>query len=277
MNRRSKPEPLCSEVRERISPYLDGELSALETVAMAQHLEECATCRLELERMKEVSSFLRVEGRRVPSAPTWETVEGRLVDRAGGRRQMWWRAPAPRMVALAASLAAVVAVGVFVDRGWRGRPGRQGLDRGALEAPLEVQTAGLPGLRGFLESHGAREVAPAVLESQLHFRPQVPAELPGGFKLDKVYLIQDRCCAGSCLIYRRGEVVVGLVQHPAAHPVSWSTVELEETTIAGVGCRRSSSREIEILQIEPRGRNLTLVARTGSIDATQLVRHLARH
>ena len=50
--------------------------------------------------------------------------------------------------------------------------------------------------------------------------------------------------------------------------------KLEGCIIAGRSCRRGSDRRIELVQIEPEGQNLTIVARTGAIDAAEFVRAL---
>ena len=271
----SAASPPCSEILKRLSAYLDGELSALEALGMRHHLKECGTCRGELEELADLSSYLRSEGRQVPPSPAWEAVERRLAARVARQQAAWWsRQSTPRLVAMAAALAAVVGIGVVFQARQSQRPDFLEGARARRGAPVEIQAAGLPGLGSFLEAHRATEIPPAALESELHFRPRVPPELPGGFRLEKAYLIQDRCCAGSCLIYRRGDELVSLVQLPAAHPLSWNAGDLEDCTVEGLDCRRSSGREIEVLQIEPRGRNLTLVARPGSIDATQFVRQL---
>jgi len=135
--------------------------------------------------------------------------------------------------------------------------------------------AGLPGLEGFLADHGAEEVKTSDLERRVSFSPQVPEELPGGFRLQRAYVVQDICGAGSCLIYRRGNTLVTLVQHSPSHPVSWRSGAFEDCTVAGLACRRARSPEVEVLQIEPEGRNLTLVARAGVIDPAEFVRALS--
>ena len=139
-----------------------------------------------------------------------------------------------------------------------------------------VQLAGLPGLKGFLADHRAQEVDAADLDERLDFSPHVAEELPGGFRLHTAYLVHDRCSAGSCLIYRRGDELVTVVQHAPSHPMSWRSGDLVDCTVAGLACRKARGPGIEILQIEPEGRNLTLVARAGAIDSELFVRALSR-
>lgn len=47
------------EQRELLSAYLDGELSASERQALAQHLASCDTCGEELDALRQVRTLLR--------------------------------------------------------------------------------------------------------------------------------------------------------------------------------------------------------------------------
>ena len=42
----------CEEARKQLSPFLDGQLSAEESVALSAHLDECAACSQELNDYK---------------------------------------------------------------------------------------------------------------------------------------------------------------------------------------------------------------------------------
>jgi len=46
-------------MNEWLSPYFDGELSGARLRQVENHLAECDQCRLELERVRELSSLLR--------------------------------------------------------------------------------------------------------------------------------------------------------------------------------------------------------------------------
>jgi anti-sigma factor RsiW len=44
---------------ERIGIYYDGELAASEVEAMERHIEQCAACAAELERLRKLSRLMR--------------------------------------------------------------------------------------------------------------------------------------------------------------------------------------------------------------------------
>jgi len=61
----------CERVRELLSPYLDGELSAEERRAVAAHLGECHSCSAQLSDFRRVGQTLAEVGREpVPKALT---------------------------------------------------------------------------------------------------------------------------------------------------------------------------------------------------------------
>ncbi len=263
---------LCSEVEQKLSAFIDSELTELERLGMERHLETCPGCRQELEVLAEASGFLREKGRIVPEAPPWESI--RETVNAPAQLGSTWRRWLTVDRAIAASIGLVVVTGLLfaVARGeWSRGPESAA---GSLEEP-RVQLAGLPGLAGFLADHRAQEVDAADLHERLDFAPQVPEQLPGGFRLERAYVVRDRGYAGSCLIYRRGDELVSLVQHSPSHPLSWTSARLQGCIIAGRICRRGRGREVEVLQIEPEGRNLTVVVRAGGIDPAEFVRALS--
>ena len=273
MSHNNSHKALCRQVERKLSPFIDGELEELERLGLERHLESCAACRQELELLTEASGLLREEGRSVPAPPPWEAVR-RTLAASGKPRSIWKRwLGFDRAIAASIGLLALAGLLFAVVRGeWP--PGTE-RTAGRVDE-RRVQLAGLPGLKGFLADHRAQEVDAADLDERLDFSPHVAEELPGGFRLHTAYVVHDRCSAGSCLIYRRGDELVTLLQHPPSHPVSWRSGNLVDCTVAGLACRKARGPGIEILQIDPEGRNLTLVARVGAIDSALFVRALSR-
>ena len=54
------------EIKERLSDYLDGELSVEESASMDTHLQDCSECRAELERYRHIDAVVHV-GVKVPT------------------------------------------------------------------------------------------------------------------------------------------------------------------------------------------------------------------
>ncbi len=264
-------ETLCSEVEKKLSAFIDGELTELERLGIERHLHDCSRCRREFDLLCQASSFLRKEGRNVPQPPAWESVQRRLEPLQERHK---WRDRAGLNRAVAASIGLIALAGLLVVLALGDRPWGGDGTGGSIEAsPLKL--AGLPGLETFLAEHGALEVDSTALHESLSFTPDIPEELPGGFRLERTFLVRDSRSVGSCLIYRRDDELVSLIQHPPSLPLSWNSGKLLSCTIAGRLCRRGRDREVELLQIEPDGRNLTIVTRAGTLDPVTLVRALS--
>jgi anti-sigma factor RsiW len=129
---RAVPTLICDRVRSQISLSLDGELSELERMMVARHLERCADCRVFHDRVVEVTNKIR-------TAPL-ERFERRVVlPRLHRGRLIAARDVAVRVGATAAGIAIVVGLGLG-ERGVLGpaqqRPRAAYLDSPSTEAKL---------------------------------------------------------------------------------------------------------------------------------------------
>jgi anti-sigma factor RsiW len=68
----------CERVRELLSPYLDGELSAEERRQVAVHLEECHSCSAQLSDFRRIGQTLAEAGREPAPKALAARVRGNL-------------------------------------------------------------------------------------------------------------------------------------------------------------------------------------------------------
>ncbi len=181
----------CDTIRDRLGRYLDGELPA-ETVGAA--------------------------GAVTAPPGLWEAVEAHLDgDRAHRTpfRRAWWTRGA--WGALAAVIALSFLFGVF------GTPSRDteatasSVDFRVLldTLPLDPQRA----FRKFLIRYEARPVSPAeARRAAASLRFDVPEMLPGGFRLQQVYLLRFGDYPGVAAAYdRHGEFLAAVFHPPVNH------------------------------------------------------------
>lgn len=91
----------CEQIRERLSAWLDGELTAEESRQVAAHLEVCADCSRELSLLERLDAALGTL-----AAPVPNRLPERVLDRLQPRRRYWWQS-----LAMAASLVIGIVLG----------------------------------------------------------------------------------------------------------------------------------------------------------------------
>ncbi|HET9950241.1 MAG TPA: zf-HC2 domain-containing protein [Candidatus Eisenbacteria bacterium] len=135
---------------DRLSEYVDGDLSPAETRELASHLEGCAACAAAVEELRDVVA--RARGLRELDAAIgagsdlWPGIEARIRDlpvstvrplpeRSGG--ESWWSRALFNVPQLALACLAVAAVSVAIFEFPGGPDGRGFFDRKAA-APRGV-------------------------------------------------------------------------------------------------------------------------------------------
>jgi len=109
------------EWNDRLSEYIDGELTPSEQRALEAHLAGCAECRADLASLRAVVTRAEALTDRPPASELWAGIAARIGARPTGRTTLGTRRFAftlPQLVA--ASLALIVASGGMV---WLARMG----------------------------------------------------------------------------------------------------------------------------------------------------------
>lgn len=99
----------CTEARELLGIYLDNELEAVPTKCVAEHLEDCLSCRRELEIMRAQSALLA----RAVKAQSDDTraLRASIIASTTGRNRLRFPALAfPRIHAWAAATACALLI-----------------------------------------------------------------------------------------------------------------------------------------------------------------------
>lgn len=110
----------CSEVRDRLSEFFDGEMPEESQMAMADHLADCESCAQELTEFHDLSQITATLDHPLPPPGLWDSLEAQLAvadgvsaeSLAAAAPYRWTTGPfVPWVLALAASV--VFAIGWF--------------------------------------------------------------------------------------------------------------------------------------------------------------------
>ncbi len=131
------------EWTDKLSEYLDGELTPEDRYAVESHLQGCPACAAVLDDLQRIVARAKTVEPRPPQADLWDGIAGRIeADRASARITPF-RAHASRRIAftlpqLAAAAVLIAAVSGGVVWSLAGRTGEIRSDmRGATAAPTE--------------------------------------------------------------------------------------------------------------------------------------------
>lgn len=153
--------------RERMSPYMDGQLSPTEAAQLETHIESCAECADELRALRTTRQLLRtMPSVRLPRAFTLE---------AAPRRQalprLFYFLRTATAVTAAVFVALLAASVVLPVSGWApaSAPAALRAAQPAVTAPAAAPAAG---------SQAPQRAAPAAAESKAAPAAQAPAPVP---------------------------------------------------------------------------------------------------
>jgi anti-sigma factor RsiW len=148
---------MTDTVADRLSEYLDGELSSVERTSIDAHLAACAACRATLDELRRVISRAQTLEDSAPERDLWPAVAARIGSAPPARVSIFKRVVTSRLSftlpqLAAASLALMVLSGGLV---WMAKSGDPRADFQPVSAapPRADRAAGaLAGLEKTFES-----------------------------------------------------------------------------------------------------------------------------
>ncbi|MCK6456726.1 MAG: zf-HC2 domain-containing protein [Phycisphaerae bacterium] len=214
----------CWDMRERLGPYVDDELSPIEAERIRSHLAECGRCRGDVAAIRELGATIAQES--TPDVPPtlWSSIEQRLLKTPTSPslavpRHHWYRP-----WSIAAILAIAVGFGGVMTFTRMNENAAQAstIDFGVIldALPLDPQKA----FSRFLTLYGGVEMPPEQARSfarTLDF--EIPAMLPGGFQRMNVYGLRFGSSPGVAVRYERSGEFLAAIFHPTVHPEQFGT------------------------------------------------------
>ena len=236
----------CTEVKELLSTFYDGELLSDKQTAVAEHLKGCHDCARELEEFRCLSDLAEGLTHPAPAAQLWHQIEEKLAVKHSAKSQRpaflnwlgWTRRPVLRFV-LPAAAAILIAVGWFGYRTW-------------FEHHGDHQFAAVFGqyLEEFrVDPHAAQEILLAKYQGQVvdprqtvqtvGYRPAVADGMPDGYAIESTYVMKMPCCTCvQSICKRRDGTTIAIFEHDDEEMRQWFSNRPEiSANCNGVRCR----------------------------------------
>jgi len=215
----------CLSARESLGAYLDGELPVEARATIESHLAECPTCASELEFMRSFTASLSESTAVQVPTQLWDEIERRLDGPVQREFTLRNRFLGVRRYALAASVLIAVGLGTWAlfSLGSGASVARAStVDFSALLDALPKDS--VAAFEEFLNRYNARPVLASEAKSsapQLDF--EIPAMLPGGFRLERAYTLRFGDETGAAARYSRNGEFLGAIFHRPVHREEFGT------------------------------------------------------
>lgn len=284
----------CTEVKELLSAYHDGELMPDVHDAVALHLDGCPDCTAMLRSFQQLSDL---SGRLThPEAPDqWAAIEEQLVAApatpqaakervlpispngrpdAGRRRFL-----SPSLLAVAATVVITAGLGVYFR--WPSSMDRQEEHLAAtFDAFLNQFEGNLQAAEQILlASYEGEEMDLPTAAKTLGYQPAVARGLPTGYSIDSMYVLNMPCCKCPQAICRRkdgGQIAV--FEHQTDQPAWFGERPAIEARCCGKPARIVKVDDNLLAATWRSGnRYMTVIGARDVEEVTQLVSYFEDH
>ncbi|MFO0915893.1 MAG: anti-sigma factor [Pirellulales bacterium] len=228
----------CLQVKDRLSAYLDGELSPQLCAEVEAHLKDCQTCAEELSAFQDISFLATALVDCAAPASMWDELERqtRAVSSAEAdtSRQSpvrpsvpWWDMTSSRLVWFrwAAAAGILLSFGYLGYQTWWHQHTRTQMAQVLTEYLHAFQRDPQSAQQVFLLKYGGRAVDVQQATQSVGFQPVVARGVPAGYSIQATYVVDMPCCTcvqcvcvrsdgSKFTIFEHCNTEVGLGDHP---------------------------------------------------------------
>jgi hypothetical protein len=265
----------CSETKELLSAFLDGELSHELRESVRRHAQECASCGEELASFSAIAVLAKQLPHPVAPPDIWPRLSQELEAATPRSRTAWLMRDARRTYSIVGLLAAAVLLltGIML---WSNRhmhsehSGEAGrFAQFARSFPDDPEGA----QQLLLASYESRAVGKEELSNSAYYTATAASQPPDGYAFQQAYSMKMACCECSQVVLRRqsgGHVAIfehGAVEHP-----DWmSGLRCTNMQCGTTRCEVAQTGEYLAVSCHVADRHFTIVGATGKSEVEALV------
>lgn len=212
----------CTEVKELLSAYFDGELNDELHAQVRQHVVGCSECRNELDGFDRLSQLVSSATVSPPPAELWKRIESGLdrdvLPSPASRHSTSSRTPRSwntrRWAVLAATVLVVVTIGGVSYRSLF-PPSEHHQFMAVFGEYLDRFKSDPHDAQSFLLSQYQHEsVQPVEAVDRVGYRPVVADGLPDGYSVVSTHVMKMPCCTCvQCLCQRADGTTLAIFEH----------------------------------------------------------------
>lgn len=102
----------CNDIQEKLSAYIDGDISSEERMLIDKHLKSCQQCNETLAEMKKTTEYVRNLGDIEPPAWLTQKIMTKIRSEAGKEKSIWQKLFYPLHIKLPVEAAVAVLLAV---------------------------------------------------------------------------------------------------------------------------------------------------------------------
>jgi len=130
----------CNDIQEKLSAYIDGDISSEERMLIKEHLKSCQQCNETLAEMKKTTEYVRNLGDIEPPAWMTQKIMTKIRSEAGKDKSIWQKLFYPLHIKLPVEAAVAVLLAVTTIYIFRTMQPEIKL----AKAPVEEMTSRMP-------------------------------------------------------------------------------------------------------------------------------------
>lgn len=233
---------------ERLSRYLDDEISASEKPVIEKHLKECECCRNRLEQFDFLHEAILRSPEPAMGSDVWASINNQIDSSVKTNEQ---KSRYKRWVAVAAVFLVVftsgwLALGQQFNGFLAGPETTAFVNPFAFDYGLYLSGLNEPELmQQFNEGYKRQRVKleEAVSALGLQSDSRVFSNLPPSLSMESVYLLDSACCKCLQITLKHDGQQITIFQQPKKHPAEFTGYHIKHTKVDSADCSKVEAKD----------------------------------
>lgn len=264
----------CSWVEEKLSAYIDSELSENERRQIESHFEQCNECRELLAEFRAIGTLMRQSEPSTDIDAVWDRISSKLDENAVVSMSTKSQ-PKSWMYGILATAASIALIWFVAKNNSTLEHGDELHEHAALAVDFQeviqsAKTEPKTAIAKLVSKYQGKELDSDATAKYLGYEPAVYKSVPAGFVRVSTHVLNMPCCKCSASICERSDGTSLIVfEHKDEQPVWFGDSPSIETQCSGKTCKIVEAAGQLAVSWKNEDRQLTMI---GANDITEVNR-----